>query len=429
MTEKELIELYRRQMAEKKASAPEGLWTDISRKLLVEEAWDNISTELEKDSQKKGFWYFGLRAAAVAAIISFGVLSIWLLNRDITEPRLADETPITIPPPADSGSTGPEDNQQALAGETQSRTTYLAELPGTVISDSEETQPITETENLITPQQISSSEEQYTPALANIPEILIPLSAQTGMFGNEYLALRSPLEEKPIQLDIEDLNLSDGIVSYAFSNNINSPGSFSLGITTAIKNTWLINNETFEGFDRLNHNRTDLKFYPDIGINLHYQHTQRWGMETGLFISSSTGQTYRQYIHGQFTHRSISLNYLQWELMASHTTGKQMLRNTNAVSLKSLLGFYASVMNSATEIIENDQFDVKPLYSGLDYGIVMGQYLQWQPLRRVVFSPGVHVKWGLTDIYQGGVNSPVNFSNTYNRSIEFRFNIYYTFGR
>ncbi|MFN2396830.1 MAG: hypothetical protein ABR597_14215 [Bacteroidales bacterium] len=428
MTEKELIELYRRQMAEKKASAPEGLWTDISRKLVVEEAWDNISAELETDSQKKGFWYFGLRAAAVAAFIAFGALSIWLLNRDVNEPRLADETQITTPPPADSGSTPPEEDQQALTGDTQNRPSELAELPGTAVSIPDDTQPITETEDFISPQQIASAEEEYTPAMANIPETLIPQPLQTGMYGIEYFVMQSSLKE-PIQINIDDLDLSDGLVSYAFSNNINSPGSFSLGITTAIKNTWLINNETFEGFDRLNHNRTNLKFYPDIGINVHYQHTRRWGLETGLFLSSSTGQTYRQYIHGRYTQRSISLNYLQWEFMASHTTGNRILQNANPFSLKSLLGFYVSAMNSATEIIENDQFDVKSLYSGIDYGIVVGQYLQWQPARRIVFSPGVHVKWGLTDIYQGGTNLPINFSNTYNRSIEFRLNIYYTLGR
>lgn len=426
MTEKELIELYRRQMAEKKASAPEGLWTDISRKLVVEEAWDNIAATLEKDTQKKGFWYFALRAAAVAAIISFGVLSVWLLSPGESEPRLAEETRITTPPPVDTETIEPAQDQQPLTTDTRPPATELAELPGTVIPDPEDTQPITETEDLITPQQISSDEELYTPALASIPETLIPRTIQTGIYGDTYSALLSSMK-KPIQMNLDDLNLSD--VSYAFSYNNTPPGSFSLGITTAIKNTWLINNETFEGFDRLNHNRTDLKFYPDIGINMHYQHTQRWGMETGLFLSSSTGQTYRQYIHGKYTHRSISLNYLQFELMASHTTGNRLFRNTGSVRLKSMLGFYASLMNSATEIIENDQFDVKPLYSGLDYGLVLGQYLQWQPARRIVFSPGVHVKWGLTDIYLGGTNLPLNFSNTYNRSIEFRLNVYYTLGR
>ena len=427
MTEKELIELYRRQMAEKKASAPEGLWTDISRKLVVEEAWDNIAATLEKDTQKKGFWYFGLRAAAVAALISFGVLSVWLLSPGESEPRLAEETQITTSPPADTESTGPAEDQQTFTGETQSRATELAELPGASVSESEDSQLFTETEDLITPQQTLSTEEPFAPALANIPEILIPKTIQNGRLSDSYLALQS--SEKPIQINLADLNLPDGLVTYASPDNIKPPGSFSLGITTAIKNTWLINNETFEGFDRLNHNRTDLKFYPDIGINMHYQHTQRWGLETGLFFSSSTGQTYRQYIHGKYTHRSISLNYLQWEIMASHTTGNRLFQNTGSVRLKSMLGFYTSLMNSATEIIEKDRFDVKPIYSGLDYGLVLGQYLQWQPVRRIVFSPGVHVKWGLTDIYQGGNELPLHFGNTYNRSIEFRLNVYYTLSR
>jgi hypothetical protein len=416
MTEKELIELYRRQMAEKKASAPEGLWTEISRKLKVEEAWDNIAATLEKDTQKKGFWYFGLRAAAIAALISFGVLSVWLLNPGDSETRLAEETHTTPAPPAGSESTDPAENLLPSTGETQSRATELAEYP----------QPLTEPEDITEHQQIFSFEEQYLPALAGIPDPIQPQTLQPEENGN--LALE-PFLKRPLQIDWDDVNLSEGIVTPAFSKGITPPGSFSLGITTAIKNTWLINHETFEGFDRLNHNRTDLKFYPDIGINLHYQHTHRWGLETGMFFSSSTGQTYRQYIHGKFTHRSISLNYLQWELMASHTTGNRIYQNTGSLRLKSMLGFYASVMNSATEIIENDQFDVKPLYSGLDYGLVLGQYLQWQPVRRVVFTPGVHVKWGLTDIYKGGNELPLHFGNTYNRSIEFRLNVYYNLGR
>jgi len=416
MTEKELIELYRRQMAEKKASAPEGLWTDISRKLLVEEAWDNIAATLEKDTQKKGFWYFGLRAAAVAALISFGILSLWLLSPGDSEPRLAEEIHTTPAPPTGSESADPAENLPPFTGETQSRETELAEY----------SQPLTEPEDITEHQQIFSLEKQYLPALASIPDPIQPQTLQPEENGN--LALE-PFLKRPLQIDWDDVNLSEGIVTPAFSKGITPPGSFSLGITTAIKNTWLINNETFEGFDRLNHNRTDLKFYPDIGINLHYQHTHRWGLETGLFFSSSTGQTYRQYIHGKFTHRSISLNYLQWEFMASHTTGNRMFQNTGSVRLKNMLGFYTSIMNSATEVIENDHFDIKPLYSGLDYGLVLGQYLQWQPARRVVFAPGIHVKWGLTDIYKGDTNLPINFSNTYNRSIEFRLKIYYTLSR
>ena len=428
MTEKELIELYRRQMAEKKASAPEGLWTDISRKLMVEEAWDNIAATLEKDTQKKGFWHFGLRAAAVAAIISLGALSVWLFSPGDSEPQMAEETQLTTPPPAETELTDPAEILQPFTGETQSRATDLAEYSGTASTETEYSKPLTEPGDHTDPQQVSSFEEQYFPAMASIPDLIQPQTLQPEEYGKGNLALQ-PFLQRPLEINPDDLNLSKGIVTYAFPDNIKPSGSFSLGITTAIKNTWLINNETFEGFDRLNHNRTDLKFYPDIGINLHYQHNQRWGLETGLFLSSSTGQTYRQYIHGKFTHRSISLNYLQWELMASHTTGNRLFQNTGSVRLKSMLGFYTSIMNSATEVIENDQFDVKPLYAGLDYGLVLGQYLQWQPVRRVVFSPGMHVKWGLTDIYRGGNNLPLNFSNTYNRSIEFRLNVYYTLGR
>ncbi len=391
---------------------------------MVEEAWDNIEAELEKDPQKKGFWYFGLRAAAVAAIISFGVVTLWLLNRDVPETRLAEEPRITSPPPADTGSAAQAGEQPPLADPIQDPATKLAALPA-LVSDPQDTQPIAEPGDSIAPQHPPSPGGPLTAALASFPETLTPRPIQPPVYGDAYLAKQSSLK-KPVSMDVDELALQE--VADAFTNNIHAPGSFSLGITAAIKNTWLINNETFEGFNRLNHNRTDLRFLPDIGINLHFQYTRRWGIEAGLFFSSSTGQTYRQYIHGKYTQRSITLNYLQWELMASHTTGKQAFQNSNTVSLKSSLGLYASAMNSATETIENERSDVAPLYSGFDYGMLMGQYLQWQPARKIVFSPGIHLKWGLTDIYQGGTDLS-SFSNTYNRSIEFRLNIYYTPGR
>ena len=428
MKENELIDLYRRQMANKKAAAPEGLWNDIARKLVVEEAWAGISDQLDKDTQKKGFWYVGRRAAAVAALISFGALSVWLLNRDVSESRMAEQTEISVPSLSDSESTESADEQQPLSGEALSQSPVLAALPVTVEYEQAGIRSYKETEGIITPQQTSSAVEQFAPALPGLTVAPKPLPIQTSTYGDAYSVLQAA-GKTPTLIDVDDLNVFDGTLADASSNNKNPFSSFSLGITTAIKNTWLINNETVEGFNRLNHNRTDLKFYPDIGINLHYQHNSRWGLETGLFFSSSTGQAYRHYIHGKYSHRTISLNYMQWELMASHTSGTRMFRNPNAVSLKSVLGFYASAMNSATEIIGNDQFDVKSLYSGFDYGIVMGQYLQWNPARRIVFAPGIHVKWGLTDIYRGGTHLPLNFSNTYNRSIEFRLNFYYSLGQ
>lgn len=429
MKEKELIDLYRRQMADKKASAPEGLWNDIARKLVVEEAWDAISNQLDEDTRKKGFWYVGRRAAAVAALISFGALSIWLLNRDGSEPRLAEQAEISVPSTSNTESSGSTDDPQVLTGESQNQLPVLTEIDSSVVaSDQTATSPHNESKGIISQQQAASAEDQFSTVLASLREAYMPLPVITGIYDGAYITARSPGEAHTF-LDLDDLNAFEGILADASANAGNLPGSFSLGITTAIKNTWLVNNETFEGFDRLNHNRTDLKFYPDIGINLHYQHNSRWGLETGLFLSSSTGQAYRQYIHGKYTHRNISLNYLQWELMGSHTTGNQLFRNSNAVSLKSVLGVYASTMNTATEVIEDNQFDVKSRYSEFDYGVVLGQYLQWSPAQRFVFAPGIHVKWGLSDIYRGGTQRPVNFSNTYNRSIEFRLNIYYTLGR
>jgi hypothetical protein len=437
MNEKDIINLYRQQMENHSEQAPEGLWDDIADQLDVDDVWDNISAELDQDEKKKPLIFpWLLRAAMIAGIVSILGIGVWFGLPGGDEPQLADNPSLPIISESDDATEtlppileNAEDNslQTESAGESAARFSNSSGLASNVVSES--TSQIGTTEISGDGRQISYSSADFL---------------QTGIFSETLKELPS---EKGGLLALESDDKYPGYILFtkttsaeyiidapanslgfqAANNEI--PGTFSLGFSSAVKNTWMFNSETFEGLDRLNHNRTGLKVYPDLGLSMQYQFSQRWGIESDIFFASVTGQLYHQYIHGKYTERNISLQYFQTEFLASYTGRTRLFRQTNPLKLKSMLGVYSSRLYSARETIGSQNRDVRNRYQNMDFGLIAGQHVDFNIGENFIVSPGLRVKWGLSDIYSGSPQGFSSLSNTHNRSFEFRLNVYYRFSR
>ncbi len=418
MTEKELIELYRKQLANQTERAPDGVWENIADQLDVELVWDNISRELGSNPKRKFYTVYLMRAAAIAVIISLGVITNYFIDIDLTtSPNLATSSNITTP-----------DHDASENIQTESQTIPPAPKlirPGNIIADEEFllAQEV-EKESVLTFKDIIES--NLLPDNYSIGRQLAIQENENQLISPVYpeilIAQNLPGLAQLIKPEIQKQpDLAFHTEEFAYRDY--QPLSF--GLTTSIKNTWLFNNETFEGFDRYNHNRTDIKFHPDFGFNIKYRFSQKWSIESGMFISSLTGQSYRQFIQGTFSRKEISLNYFQLELLGSYTGMGKWFGTEDLLRLNSMAGIYVSSLNSAYELINGERRGIEENYKGADFGFIFGQHIDLELGSRITFSPGIRLKWGLSNIYHGKNNIPSGLTATQNRSIEFRLNLYY----
>ncbi len=421
--EGQLISQYKEELAKSSEKAPVGLWDDISRKMDLDEVWEGVATGLDEEKKAGGFWGFHRGIAAAIALLLISTLSVWFVGNlsspdaefAVTEPELTapahegrSEETIEAPTP-----TRQPEFSIAITGGTD-KEEAIQEIAETAIASLQEQDASFQEENKF----LSDLQES---TLAYGSSVLNPLISATASL---MTAGRPSLQE------MSSHSLQDEEINNEISLPATGAGSglLALGFTTSMKNTWLFNHETFQGFNPGSGSRTHVQIYPDIAMSIRFALSKRWEAESSLSFSSNTGQTYDQYIFGRYSQREIALNYFQAEALANYKHPTRWVFRSHPISHSSSAGFYYGVLNSASEIIAGEKEDISTLYRGDDYGIITGHKLNIPLSGKLLFSPGIQIKWGLPNIYKGEYTLP-SLKRTHNRSIELRFSLYYNFSR
>lgn len=427
MDEKELIEQYRNQVENSSAQAPQGLWDDIANQLDIDEVWtgvsnqldiddvwEGVSAELDSDRRSRSIWVYVSWAASVALLATMGVVAYWLtISSPLVQPSAITSVPrVEVVKPVSSSPAG-SGNENSIANPTAQHNAVRSSK--TAIGE-----PLASHK----PKEINDTHPQDSPIVADVQ-------------GNEQVTATSALGTiAPKQADVHKLAVDGttmtlgGLMAYApivdpvMEEAPSRRRSFSVGATSAIKNTWLFGSETMEGLDRSSLTKSDVKIYPDFGFNVRYGFSPRWSAESSLFFKSRTGQSYKEYIYGRYSSKDIALYYTQVELVAKYSSSKRWLKS-NSYGFTSSLGMFYSNLTSASETIAGESKSVDHRYSSSDYGFVLGQDVEVMLTSRIVLSPGLRLKWGLPNIYAGEANIPSSLKRTHNRSLEFRFTVYY----
>jgi hypothetical protein len=419
MDELQLISAYQEQLAQSSEDAPEGMWDDMARKMDIDEVWKGVAAGLH-ENKKSGFViWFNRGIAAAIAILVISTLSLWLLlnpfspgtdlaHSELTAP--ANENQAVVPTEEEPSIRQPEFSLSITGSNGQN----IKDVDDNLIASAQEQDSRNQEESIS-----QSDARKITPD--NGSTTLNPLmnaGATLATLGSPSLRERSSysLSEEESQYNLNISNANAG------------SGALALGFTTAMKNTWLFNHETFQGFDPGSGSRTHLKFYPDVAVSLGYQFSERWKMESNFSISSSAGQSYEQYIYGRFSQREITLRYFQAEVLAAYNHRKRWVIRSNTMSHSTYMGLYYSVLNAAHESIAGEKEDISELYKKNDYGIITGHNLNIPITGKLMFSPGIYFTWGLPNIYQAEYTLP-SLKRTHNRSVELRFSVYYNFSR
>jgi hypothetical protein len=205
-----------------------------------------------------------------------------------------------------------------------------------------------------------------------------------------------------------------------------SRSRFSIGLTTLIKNTWLLNNETFDGLKSETLNTSEIVFFPDIGISLNYSLNKSWQIQSDGFFFSNTGQKYFEYYYGHYSRKEITLRYSTFDLLVKYRiTGNRQIRPR--LSINALAGGYLSSLNYAHQRINSDFLNISSQYGKVDYGIRLGGELEIQLFDHFSVVPGLFISLGIPNIYKGTEKIPGYLRSTHNGSAYFQLAFYYHF--
>jgi hypothetical protein len=210
------------------------------------------------------------------------------------------------------------------------------------------------------------------------------------------------------------------------SDPLRSGSRISIGLITLIKNTWLLNNETFNGLKSETLNTSEIVFFPDIGISLNYSLNKAWQIQSDGFFFSNTGQKYYEYYYGHYSRKEITLRYSTVDLLIKYriTGSRQFIPRC---SINVLAGGYFSYLNYAHQRINSDLRNIGSQYGKVDYGVRLGGEVELYLFDHISFVPGLFISLGMPNIYKGIGTIPGYLRSTHNGSADFQLAFYYHF--
>lgn len=404
-----LIEQYKKQLAEQSEKAPGGLWQRLQHRLDIDEVWNRVETILHANDKQSFLWYYVSRAAAVAGIIITVGLAAWFSFDGMQQKQ------VTLIPDEDTGKQGQTELQlqqptEEIQPHTGTLNLKLAAVPAPLPKPDPQ---IATTAADITPGVLTYFSFNYNP-IAQLRATLEPGGAilkQGNPAKDRGMPWHEPSIPTPSEIETSKFASNQGFIDSQF---------IGFGFSAGIKNTWLFNNQTFMALAGLNGHRTSLSLIPDLALNLKYLAAPRVELQAGFSASTDVVQSYKQYIYGRFAQKDISLNYLHAELLVNLRGKHSWILGPHNITLSSSVGFYVAGLNYASESIMGEKTNVSDNYRNWDYGIILGQNVDFAITRNLTLSPGVRLSWGLPNIHKQMPELPKFMSKTLNRSLELR---------
>ncbi len=440
---------------------PEQVWEGIRLQLNVDAAWHNVSHQLDVDHRKAlllkmAYWSAGL---ALVVFIAF----------ELFTNRVPDSQ---LPRATETGSPDPVNNDTKVQGLVQADT-FLPGKPGlpAVSNQSARNTPGVKQTNTL-PVKPDPSEQaiagkylkepvsatEPVPGKPPLNEAVSTLSLIKQDVNAQALpgidSGREPLTnlldpghrasweragniraiegntapsgaDREIVLILPD-QTGPGSTGILFQHAVKAKtaGKFILGMVVSAKNTWLFNNETFEGLRPGELNATRPHFALDMGIVTSYRFAPRWTVQGEFYPESKHGQSYYQYINGHYVRRDIELKYLQLDLMGKFRLSMFESR-TDYSNLNLLTGLYAGRLQAVNEVIDQIVTPVTGSYRTYNYGLILGAEFEYALLRNLYISPSIRLNIGLPNIYAGDGQIPSALRKTISSSAKFSLSLGY----
>ncbi|MFZ0472016.1 MAG: outer membrane beta-barrel protein [Bacteroidales bacterium] len=417
MKEKDFIELYRNQVESLNETPPDSCWDEINTQLDIEETWDSVSMELDNVLPSNNDF---TGALTDKKLVTFSKLALLITPLLLILLVILSDTRET----------------QLISSEISAIDSSEASITQTIIPKSSTSIP-PESE------QLAEEAEDISKGLpAQEPNNTSPPDAAVNATNHSYISVKNdvittgqpvllPFVVKPSRITIPVSKTAEVTDNKSTGNGFSQAGGtfksnrFSIGISLTEKNTWLISQETIDGFDRQELGTTKVTFLNDFGIILRYTMNERWSFEGTCLLLSKTGQSYDEYIYGIYSSKIYELNYLSFEMSARYALRRSF--NINRVRSHFVGGAYISHLNKAYKTIDYSVSDISTDFDPIDYGVLLGYELDIKIIDHFAITPGIRIKCGIPNIFGDQPGIPDDLHSTRNASMEFRLNFIFPF--
>lgn len=385
-------------------------WEEISRKMAIDEGWENISRRL--DSGKR--FLIGTRVALSAAASVLVIVGISLF---LSQERVArDITPSYSYRDAKNVDT----ESGMIAGALTDR--HIDSRLTSSLKDPEFALHVTGS--------LREEKETALPAIRPETEYLSEQIPYAGMAPAGRLRKLPAVKPEPAGQGAttaaiepaETAETAERETAPAFSRTT------YLGVSTSLKNTWLLNTATMAGLRKYDLNTTLPGFGFNLGISGRRQLSPGLALQGDLSFISQTGQRYNRYMEGQYVSENIMLSYTTLTLALKYTFAERV-RGNNSMKYNLYIGPYAGLLGSAETRIDSERDNITSRYSRSDWGGIAGIGHDIYPSPNLCISTALFVRHGFTNIYSGDESVPADLRYTNTGAIELFISIQHSIGK
>jgi hypothetical protein len=411
------------------------IWEEISMEIDMDEVWNEISSDLDIVMPVDTSSGIFIKTVSAVLIILIGMIPVKkiILDSNYDQPDKfieinQNEQPTGWPDKNKSGIISPSEKtksdispalMRSANNENNGNKAILTERDRTGLSHEK---TITVSNMLVISDLSTHLTEDSNPALFtdHIPagqSLILPVTVPEDDLKRISVSSKIDINKPVINTNYP-----------AAGHSVPSAGrrNISVGLITVLKNTWLLNNETFEGLKSESLNTSEIVFFPDIGLSLNYSLNKTWQIQADGFFFSNTGQDYLEYYYGQYSRKNIILRYSTIAPSVKYKfNGRSHFMSRSSINI--LVGGYFSVLNYANMKINSDLQRIGSQYRQCDFGVRIGSEIELHLFDHLSLAPGLFLSLGIPNIYKGTGNIPGYLRSTQNGSAEFHIAFYYHF--
>ncbi|MCR9172852.1 MAG: porin family protein [bacterium] len=173
----------------------------------------------------------------------------------------------------------------------------------------------------------------------------------------------------------------------------------SLGLTiggiSSLENTWILDNETREGFDSESLVENEIALGASYGVFAEYQLRPRLAITAEYLFQSRTNQRTNYYNHGTYTNKVREINHSKLSLLLGWNSQPHYFGVSHSTVAR--LGAYYSRVKSDYTYNNGFLTDINSVYQRSDAGLRMelGKRIYWKSLQ---FEGGLVANYGMINL-------------------------------
>jgi hypothetical protein len=407
-------------------SAPPVVWGNVNKQLNIDKVWDNISKELDK--RPVIYWrniasvaLFLFLVSAVLYRYNLSVIDNKIDQITLSQKQINNDMNLKIKKdvPVQNYSKfilNKKNNNTSTKYNSANKKQDLNISVGTQADRKME-------EKNVKSNSVISIE---TNALSKTS-----VSLESDTLQNSHIL--SPLDLTLIQTSPILINNVDTNIILNSNNNPSFEGlvlpskqkRFEFGITYSYNNTWILNSETHQSFDKNSLTKTSFAFAGSYGLVAGYNFSKHNALTTELYINSRSQQQYGEFIEGKYYIHTLQFNYTKLTLLYQLNLNQSAHHKifSKYTFRAGLYGSYLKNFKNTYNYAINTHSDK---YTKTDYGfkIAIGQE---KTFKRIILGYGFNGEYGFNNNFAGNNQMPATFNITKNALLGVYLNSKYSF--